>query len=136
MSTKFPRVIQGNDDIIPVVNVVNADGSALGAYAPATVTLLTNGDESGDWVFVPAGMYNWNTYGVWDGASAQFWKAKDTSGTGARAVNGLVVSEPAGYPTETGDEWTGIELQACYAKVVLAGAGASTSLSSELEGAA
>jgi hypothetical protein len=102
---------------------------SIGPVGPASAVLLTAADETGAAVQINAGVYDWQIWGTWDGATAQL--EVSPNGTNWGPLVGHVTSGP------TTDQVYGVSKigrSAGFARVVITGAGASTSLTSELRG--
>lgn len=88
-----------------------------------SVTLLTAAAATGSTTAVSSGRYNWYVYGTWNGATAQLQWSPNSGSTWIN-VDGAALTADGG--------WTDIPVSAGSMRVLITGAGGSTSLSSTL----
>ena len=111
------------------VTLSTEDLAALTAIAtaltPVNYVLLTASLVTGAAVVIVAGNYTWSAWGTWDGATAQLQFSPD-AGTTWIDITDVDLTANGGV--------FNIPLPAGQVRVVITGAGGSTSLSSVLQG--
>lgn len=98
------------------------DFSAFGA--PSDKTLMSANSSTQAGVVVPHGKYNWLIWGTWNGATAQLQFSPDS--TTWISFDGFSLTVDGGF--------NGILFGTGQARVLITGAGGSTSLTSKLLG--
>lgn len=124
----FQRVLVENEDGSPAGIATETTLAALLAKThgtPADITLMTAVAATQAGVAVVAGTYNWPVYGTWNGATAQL-QFSPNSGTTWISIDGAALTADGGF--------AGISFGAGQARVLITGAGGSTSLTSKLLG--